>query len=41
MHFGLSKEYGEPQAGDEMTLRYPRGIASKVVGMDLNGTRLY
>lgn len=41
MRFGLSKEYGEPHAGDEITLRYPRGIANKVVGMDLNGTRLY
>ena len=31
MRFGLSKEYGEPHAGDEITLRYPRGIANKVV----------
>ena len=30
MRFGLSKEYGEPHAGDEITLRYPRGIANKV-----------
>lgn len=41
MRFGLGKEYGKPKAGDEITLRYPRGIANKVVGMDLNGTRLY
>lgn len=41
MHFGLSKEYGEPKAGDEITLSYPHSIASKVIGMDLNGKCLY
>lgn len=40
MHFGLNKEYGTPKPGDKMTLHYQHG-RNRVIGMDLNGTRLY
>ncbi len=41
MHFGLEKKYGKPEAGDEITLHFLRGIGIKVIGMDLNGKCLY
>ena len=36
----LNKEYGTPKPGDKMTLHYQHG-RNRVIGMDLNGTRLY
>ncbi|MBR1649196.1 MAG: hypothetical protein IJ689_06340 [Alphaproteobacteria bacterium] len=41
MRYFFEKKYGTPKAGDKITLYHPNARGSKIVGMDLNGSRLF